>query len=336
MLRTCLAAALASVLAVPALAEVKVGDNAPDFTLKDQDGKEVKLSSFKGQKNVVVAFYPKDFSAPCTNEMKCLVKEQRKVQGRDAVVLAVSVDPVESHAKFATTYGIQFRLLADTDLAIAKLYDVFTPSAGGAYAARAAFIVDKEGKVRWLDRNLKVPPGTLDGTELLAQLEKVGGRADPVAGLAELPQAERDGKTVFVRLAQVLLAEDVNAFDALLDAEACGRPGEPPQMQRDRRKALIDRWRASFDKNDLKTLKFDDVIDLRGSRVFTKEAATAVALTGFGADARDAGTRLADGEMLVIGRTSAPTAGEVRLLAREIVMRIRPRDGGWKIVELLP
>ena len=191
-MRALLAAALALAFAAPALAEIGVGDAAPDFTLKDQDGKDVKLSSYAGQKNVVVAFYPKDFSAGCTNEMKCLAKENRKIAALDTVVLAISADAVESHARFATTLGIPFRLLADTDLAVAKLYGVFTPSAGGPFAARSAFVVDKQGKVRWLDRNLKVPVGTLEGTELYAAVEKLGGRTDPVAALAELPAPERD------------------------------------------------------------------------------------------------------------------------------------------------
>ena len=268
------AVALVLALAAPAFAEVKVGDAAPDFTLKDQDGKDVKLSSFKGQKNVIVAFYPKDFSGGCTTEMKCLIKDINKLAARETIVLAISVDTVESHANFAKTLGIQFRLLADTDLAVAKVYDVATASADGGFATRSAFIVDKEGKLRWLDRELKAPKGTLEGTDVLAALDKIAGKADPVAELANLPPLERDGKTVFVRFAQAMLTEDVTALEAIIDPEACARPGETTQMQRDRRKALLDRYRTLFDKNDLKTLKFEDVVDVRGTRVFAKDAAT--------------------------------------------------------------
>src|SRR5262245_3516308 len=146
--------ALTFVTASTAFAEVKAGDAAPDFTLKDQDGKDVKLSSFAGKKNVLLAFYPKDGSSGCTTQMKCVQKELKKVQAHDFVVLGISVDTVESHATFASSIGVQFRLLADPDLAVAKLYDVV--AAAGGYAARAAFVVDKEGKVRWLDRDLKV------------------------------------------------------------------------------------------------------------------------------------------------------------------------------------
>jgi peroxiredoxin len=329
------AALLVALSAAPAFAEVKVGDDAPDFTLKDQDGKDVKLSSFKGSKHVIVAFYPKDFSGGCTTEMKCLVKDINKLSARETVVLGISVDTVESHANFAKTLGIQFRLLADTDLAVAKTYDVASPGADGGFAQRSAFIVDKEGKVRWLDRNLKTPKGTLEGTDVLAALDKIATKADPVAGLAELPPVERDGKTVFVRFAQALLAENVPALDALVDPEACARPGEAAQMQRDRRKALIERWRTLCDKQDLKALKFEDVVDLRASRAFDKAGATSGALASYGADARDMATRVAEGEILVVGRTTAPKAGDVQVMAREVVMRLKKTGDVWKIVEIV-
>ena len=334
-MRALLATVLTLAFAAPALAEIAVGDPAPDFTLKDQDGKDVKLSSFKGQKNVVVAFYPKDFSAGCTNQMKCLVREIRKFTLRDTALLAISADGVESHARFATTLGVPFRLLADTDLAVAKLYDVFTPSAAGAFAARSAFVVDKEGKVRWLDRNLKVPVGNIESTELYAAVAKLGGRTDPIAAIAELPAPERDGKTAFIQFARALLDEDMIALEALIDPEACARPGEAMQMQRDRRKALVDRYRALADKQDLKSLKLGDVIDLSASRVLAKDAATPAGLTAFGAEAREMAARLADGEMLVIGRTTAPKLGDVQVLARDVVMRIRRRGTAWTIVEII-
>lgn len=334
-MRLLTAALVLAAFAAPALAEVTAGDAAPDFTLKDQDGQEVKLSAFAAKKNVLLAFYPSDFSGGCTTQMKCFEKELKKVQDRDFVLLAISVDTVEKHAQFAKTIGARFRLLSDPDLAVAKAYGVAVPGSKGGYAARSVFVIDKQGKVRFLDRDLKVPQGTLDGTHLLAELDKVGGRPDPVAALAELPAAERDGKTVFVRFAQALLAEDLNKLDAVFDPEACARPGEAPQMQRDRRKALLDRYRALVEKNDLKSLRFEDVIDVPRSRVFTKEGATSAALTGFGSEVRDMALRLADGEMLVVGRTTAPKLGDVQVLAREVVMRVKKTGETWRIVEIL-
>jgi peroxiredoxin Q/BCP len=334
-MRPLAAALVIALVAAPAFAEVKVGDAAPDFTLKDQDGKDVKLSSFKGQKNVIVAFYPKDFSGGCTTEMKCLVKEMNKLAARDSIVIGISVDTVESHANFAKQLGIQFRILSDPDLAVAKLYDVASPSADGGFATRSAFIVDKDGKLRWLDRDLKAPKGTLDGTDVLAALDKIAGRTDPVAALKDLPPVERDGKTTFVRFAQAFLAEDITALEALVDPEACAKPGETTQMQRDRRKALMDRWRTLFEKNDLKTLKFDDVVDIRGSRAFAKDTLTPETLTGYGADSRDMAGRVAAGEILVIGRTTAPKLAEGQFMAREVVMRIRKTGDAWKILEIV-
>jgi hypothetical protein len=200
-------------------------------------------------------------------------------------------------------------------------------------SARAAFVVDKEGKVRWLDRSLKVPQGTLDGTDLLAAITKVGGKVDPLTELAELPPAERDGKTVFVKFAQAFLAEDMNALDAILDPEACGRPGETQQMQRDRRKGLLERWRLFSEKHDLRSLKFEEVIDVRGTRVLAKADVTTATLTAFGPESRELAGRLAEGELLVIGRTTAPKLDDVTVLPREVALRVRKRGEAWTIAE---
>lgn len=332
-MRFAVTAALVALFAAPAWAEVKVGDPAPDFTLKDQEGKEVKLSSFAGKKNVLLAFYPKDHSAGCKTEMKTLVREWRKIQGLDFVTLGISVDTVESHKDFAASLGIAFPLLSDPDLAAAKLYDVAAPGADGGYAMRSAFVVDKDGKVRWLERSLKAPRDTLEGTELWTAMKSVGGAVDPVAELAELPALERDGKTVFVRWVQALLAEDMNALDALLDPEACGKPGETAPMQRERRKTLLERWRALTEKHDLRSLKFADVADVRGSRVFAKADATPAALTSYSSEAREMAARLADGEALLVGRTSAPKLADATVLPRDVVMRLRQKDGVWRIME---
>jgi peroxiredoxin Q/BCP len=323
-------------LAASAFAEAKVGEPAPDFTLKDQDGKDVKLSDYKGKQHVLLAFYPKDGSNGCTNEMKTFVASWKKLRARDVMILAISGDPVESHCKFAAELGVQFRLLSDPGLATAKTYDVVSEQPSGAVAARSAFLVDKEGRLRWLERDLKVPVKTLDGTDILAAIEKVAVKTDPLASLAELPPAERDGKTIFVRYAQAMLAEDAQALDALLDPEACGKPGESPQMQRDRRKLLVDKWRATFDKNDLRTLKFDDVVDVRGSRVLDKAAAAPESLAGFGSDVRAVAARLGEGELLVVGRTTSPKLGETQVFAREVVLRLRKTGDAWKILEVAP
>ena len=86
---------------------ISVGSAAPDFTLKDQNQKEVKLSDFKGKKNVVIVFYPLDWSPVCTNEHACFVNDMKSFEQLDAQVLGVSVDSAWSHKAFAEKMGIQ-------------------------------------------------------------------------------------------------------------------------------------------------------------------------------------------------------------------------------------
>ena len=80
---------------------LSVGQAAPDFTLKDQSQKDVKLSDFEGKKNVVLVFYPLDWSPTCTNEHVCFVNDMRSFEQLDAEVLGVSVDSVWSHKAYA-------------------------------------------------------------------------------------------------------------------------------------------------------------------------------------------------------------------------------------------
>src|ERR1700693_1230711 len=92
---------------------ISVGTPAPDFTLKDQNQKEVRLSDFKGHKKVVLVFYPLDWSPVCTNEHACLVNDMKKFEQLDAQVLGLSVDSAWSHKAFAEKMGIHYPLLAD-------------------------------------------------------------------------------------------------------------------------------------------------------------------------------------------------------------------------------
>src|SRR6202142_4636365 len=91
---------------------ISVGSAAPDFTLKDQNQKEVKLSDYKGKKNVVIVFYPLDWSPVCTNEHACLVNDMKRFEQLDAQILGVSVDSAWSHKAFAERMGFPYLLLA--------------------------------------------------------------------------------------------------------------------------------------------------------------------------------------------------------------------------------
>ena len=119
-----------------------VGTVAPDFTVKDTNGNTVKLSEFKG-KTVVLYFYPKDDTPGCTKEAQGFRDAYPEYQGKDMVVLGVSMDDQASHKLFTEKYGLPFQLLADVDGAITKAYDV----SGGGYAKRVTYIIDSEGKI---------------------------------------------------------------------------------------------------------------------------------------------------------------------------------------------
>ncbi|WP_427383183.1 peroxiredoxin [Janibacter sp. G56] len=128
---------------------ITVGDLAPDFTLKDQNGQDVTLSSFRGEKNVVIVFYPFAFSGICTGEL-CEIRDNLGAFVSDDVqVLAISCDPMFSLRAFADKEGYFFPLLADfwPHGEVAQAYGVFNDKAG--MSVRGTFLVDTEGRVRW-------------------------------------------------------------------------------------------------------------------------------------------------------------------------------------------
>jgi mycoredoxin-dependent peroxiredoxin len=133
-----------------------VGLKAPEFALKDQSQKEVKLSDFAGKKNVVLVFYPLDWSPTCSNEHACLVNGMKQFETLDAEVLGVSVDSVWSHKAYAEKMGIKYSLLADFHPkgAMSEEYGVYLGEKG--ITGRAIFIVDKSGKVAWA-KNYDIP-----------------------------------------------------------------------------------------------------------------------------------------------------------------------------------
>jgi len=150
---------------------IAVGSPAPDFTLKDQSQKEVKLSDFAGKKNVVIVFYPLDWSPTCTNEHACFVTEMKAFEALDAEVLGVSVDSVWSHKAYADKMGIHYSLLADFHPrgAMAEKYGAYLPDKG--ISNRSIFIVNKAGKIAWL-KNYDIPV-VPDLNEVAAALQKV-------------------------------------------------------------------------------------------------------------------------------------------------------------------
>ena len=150
---------------------IAVGQTAPEFTLPNQDKKDVKLSDFTGKKNVVLVWYPLDWSPTCTNEHACLVNEMRAFETLDAEVLGVSVDSVWSHKAYAEKMGIKYSLLADFHPkgAMSEKYGVYLADKG--ITGRAIAIVNKSGKVAWF-KNYDIPV-VPDLKEVAAALQQV-------------------------------------------------------------------------------------------------------------------------------------------------------------------
>jgi mycoredoxin-dependent peroxiredoxin len=150
---------------------IAVGAQAPEFTLKDQSQKEVKLSDYQGKKNVVLVFYPLDWSPVCTNEHACFVNEMKQFEGLDAQVLGISVDSAWSHKAFAEKMGIHYPLLADFHPrgAVGDKYGVYLAEKG--ITGRAIIVVDRGGKVAWL-KNYDIPT-VPDVKEVAGALSKI-------------------------------------------------------------------------------------------------------------------------------------------------------------------
>ena len=128
---------------------ISVGQKAPEFTLADQDKKEVKLSDYAGKKNVVLMWYPLDRSPTCTNEHVCFVNEMKSFESLDAQVLGVSVDSTWSHKAYADKMNIKYPLLADFHPkgAMSDKYGVYMADKG--ITGRAIAIVGRDGNVAW-------------------------------------------------------------------------------------------------------------------------------------------------------------------------------------------
>ncbi|WAX56538.1 peroxiredoxin [Jatrophihabitans cynanchi] len=132
---------------------VAAGEQAPDFTLRDQNNEEFTLSAYRGKQAVLIIFYPLAFTGICTGEL-CSVRDDLHTFQNDAVqVVSVSVDSVYSHKIFSEREGYQFPLLADfwPHGAVAQLYGVFNEDAG--FANRGTFLVDRTGVVRFAELN---------------------------------------------------------------------------------------------------------------------------------------------------------------------------------------
>jgi len=151
---------------------VKEGNKAPDFSGKNQDGKSVKLSSFKTKKNVVLYFYPKDMTPGCTTEA-CDFRDQFK-KFKNTTILGVSVDSPERHRKFIDKHDLPFELITDDNKKICEKYGVWQEKKlyGKTFMGivRSTFIIDKTGVVQKIFQKVKVK-GHVD--EVIEILKKI-------------------------------------------------------------------------------------------------------------------------------------------------------------------
>jgi len=141
---------------------LELGGPAPDFTLRDQFGQDVTLSSYRGEKAVAIVFYPYAFSGVCTGEVAGLRDRLAELMTCGSEILAISCDPVYSLRAFADADGLNFPLLSDfwPHGAVTRAYGVFDSTRGAP--RRSSYILDKAGTVRWSVHNANPDGRDLD------------------------------------------------------------------------------------------------------------------------------------------------------------------------------
>ena len=149
-----------------------IGDEAPDFTLRDQFGQDVRLSDFRGRKAVALIFFPFAFTGVCTGELSAVRNRLDEFLSFDTEVLAISCDPMFALRAFADADGLNFPLLSDfwPHGEVTRAYDVFDERSGAP--RRSSYVIDKDGLVRWAVHNA-MPEGR-DLDEHLRQLSALG------------------------------------------------------------------------------------------------------------------------------------------------------------------
>lgn len=136
------------------MANVKVGDTAPDFTLKNQDNADVTLAALRGRP-VVLVFYPHDFSGICTTELCAIRDDDRAFQDAGAVVFGISRDSRHAHKAWKEATGIRHDLLADMKGEVARLYGSWNEDLG--FSERLTAVIDPDGTIVYVVHN---PVGT--------------------------------------------------------------------------------------------------------------------------------------------------------------------------------
>lgn len=139
--------------------ELIIGQQAPEFKLKSYPSGEYSLSQFKGKKNVILAFYPKDDTPGCTTENCAFRDDLSKFEASNTQLFGISCDDVKSHEAFSKRYNFTHPLLSDVGGEVAKKYGSYQEGKG--YSSRKLFVIDKQGKIQ------KVIDGMPTNSELL-------------------------------------------------------------------------------------------------------------------------------------------------------------------------
>ncbi len=144
------------------MADLQVGDLAPDFTLRDQFGQDVRLADFRGSKAVALLFYPFAFSGVCQGELNGIRLRLAEFLTFDTEVLAISCDPTYALRAFADSDGLNFPLLSDfwPHGEVSRSYEVFDEARG--CSRRSTYVVDKDGRIAWAVHNTMAEGRDLD------------------------------------------------------------------------------------------------------------------------------------------------------------------------------
>ncbi len=155
-----------------AMDQPTAGTKAPAFNLQSQDGSSVSLEQLHG-KWIVLYFYPKDLSQGCTIEAHNFQRDKEKYEQKNAIILGVSMDNMDSHKEFCAKEGLNFKLLADTDQKTSEKYGSVMDYQGKKYSARNTFLIDPEGVIKKV--YIKVNPSK-HSEEVLADLQQLQGK----------------------------------------------------------------------------------------------------------------------------------------------------------------
>ena len=147
----------------------KVGDPAPEFSLMGSDGETYALSDFKGEKAVVLAWFPKAFTGGCTKECTAFAEQSDAFEGLDAAYFTASTDTAEDNTRFAKSVGAEYPILSDPTGDVAKSFGVMMPDR--PLARRVTFYMDKQGIIRAIDSEINTEAA---GTDAAAKLRELG------------------------------------------------------------------------------------------------------------------------------------------------------------------